>query len=191
MDGNALLWVVHVFARLEGRIPIIVDFGGATGEVGAALLRRGYAIDYTVVENAALVALMAQNTQMHFASEIPPTCDIFFSSGTLQCIPDPYGALELGFSSAKKFVLLKKNWFNQRDVFNVHGSQLFANGPGEIPPGFENVSISYPSRSVNEDRVMEIAARHGFRLISRAPEEGGVIVEGNGSYGIQSVFIKE
>ncbi len=186
LSDNALAWLIEFIPGPSS----IVDFGGATGEVGTALLATGADISCTVVENSTLVEQMRGRGGLRFTSDIPPSCDIFFTSGTLQFLPDPYAALEQGFASAKRAVVLKRNNFSEREVFRVHRSALFENGRGAIPPGFENRVISYPTRTVAESRVRQIAELHGFRLVARTHETDGVACPEDGVYGAQLVFLR-
>ncbi|MBA2587873.1 MAG: hypothetical protein H0U98_04520 [Alphaproteobacteria bacterium] len=186
LEGNALRWLIKMLpAPLD-----IVDFGGATGEVGAALRACGYEARYTVVENPTLVAIMVGKGEASFTAAIPPACDVFFTSGTLQCVGDPYGVLEQGFAAARSAVVLKRNNFSERDIFRVHRSMLFENGSGEIPPHFANIELTYPFRTVRESLIREIAAKKGFRMFSRTPEDDGVPIPGDGVYGAQLTFLR-
>ncbi len=186
LEDNALLWLVRI---LPGPLSI-VDFGGATGGVGLAL--RAYAPDtrFTVVETPALVALMPGGQGIAFTSQMPADCDVFFTSGTLQYMPDPYDILERGFAGARRAVVLKRNYFSERPIFRVHHSRLFENGAGPIPPGYTDMIASYPLAALRESRVREIAARHGFKLFARVPDEDGVVIPQEGAYGVQLVFLR-
>jgi putative methyltransferase (TIGR04325 family) len=183
---NALSWLIRFW---PGPLSI-TDFGGATGGTGLALKSQNPALRYTVVETPGLVKLMEGQNEVAFTASMPPGCDIFYSSGTLQTIPDPYGILEQGFSSAARAVVLKRNYFSNIPIFRVHYSRLFDNGDGPIPDGYADRWISYPFASVDERRVMTIAGKHGFDLFSRTPESDGIGVIEDGVYGAQLVFLK-
>ena len=97
----------------------ITDFGGATGDMGELTIEANPSIVYTVVENPTLVNLMQQQqTKVRFTTEIPDQCDVFYTSGTIQYISDPYDALEKGFSSAKRSAVLVRD--NFADIEAVH-----------------------------------------------------------------------
>jgi putative methyltransferase (TIGR04325 family) len=183
---NALAWLPGL---LGGHLAI-VDFGGATGETGAALRKAGADVSYTVVEHPALVALMAARGE-NFTASIPDACDVFYTSGTLHYLADPFAALDHGFSSAKKAVVLRRNNFSEREIFRVQIMRLFENGSGPIPPGFKDIEIAYPNRTISEKEVLEMAGRHGFYLFARTPEMDGVPIPQDDIYGAQLVFLKQ
>jgi putative methyltransferase (TIGR04325 family) len=184
---NALIWLVRM---LPGPLSVL-DFGGATGGVGLALRQHAPDLNFTVVETPALVALMGHAGDVAFVVAMPETCDVFYSSGTLQYLPDPYAVLEQGFAAARQAVVLKRNYFSDRPIIRVHHSRLFENGAGPVPRGYQDMAISYPSATVQENRVHEIAARHGFVLFARTPDFDGVTIPDEGAYGAQLVFLRK
>jgi putative methyltransferase (TIGR04325 family) len=187
LEGNALLWVT---ALLPGHLAV-TDFGGATGEFGEALQLLRPDIEYTVVENATLVAaLAAKNKPVRFATELPGECDVFFTSCSLQYIRDPYSVLVAGCRSAKRAVILVHNNFSERDSIRVQRSPLFNNGGGAIPAGFHNSIVAYPLRTVSELRVRSIAAELGFKLIARVPERSEDVAHFDKAYSVQLVFLR-
>jgi putative methyltransferase (TIGR04325 family) len=159
-------------AALCGPNTRVTDFGGATGHSGEALLALVPTVNYTVVENETLVSLMGQTPSLiRFVTRIPDQCDIFFTSGTLQSISDPYAMLDRGFASARRAVIITRTRFCDEEMFQVQESWLFHNATGLVPPGYENVKIQYPKRTISESSVQEIAARNGFRLMARFDDE--------------------
>jgi putative methyltransferase (TIGR04325 family) len=187
LQDNALIWLVRI---LPGPLSV-VDFGGATGGVGMTLREHAPDLKFTVVETPALVALMQETGDVVFTTSMPAACDVFYSSGTLQYVPDPYAVLEQAFAAAQQAVVLKRNYFSERPIIRVHHSRLFQNGAGPIPDGYQDVIASYPSATVQENRVHEIAARHGFVLFTRTPEFDGVTIPDEGAYGAQLVFLRK
>jgi putative methyltransferase (TIGR04325 family) len=187
LEGNALSWIT---ALLPAGHLSVTDFGGATGEYGQALQRLRSDIDYIVVENPTLVALCASIHSIRFTTKIPSECDVFFTSSTLQYIKDPYGALAVGFQSARRAVILVRNNFSERETFRVQQSPLFNNGSGDIPAGFSNRTITYPLRTISESRVNSIAADKGFKMIARILENSEVLTCEDNVYGAQLVFLR-
>ena len=68
-------------------------------------------------------------------------------------------------------------------------SWLFDNGGGLVPPGYENVKIRYPNRTIIESSVQAIAASRGFRMMARFADTTGVHPWQDRVYGGQLVFI--
>ena len=179
--------ILGLAARLIGSPDFsVTDFGGATGDLGRSLLLAYPAAKYTVVENPTLVGLMRDKIEsINFTTEMPPSCDIFYTSGTLQYLDDPYGILQKGFTSAGRLVVLVRNSFSDADQFAAQVSPLFDNGGGPLPKGYENQMISYPHRTIMEPRVEALAKAEGFRLIARLDEYSGALGD---SYGKQLIF---
>jgi putative methyltransferase (TIGR04325 family) len=192
-DGSLLATnVLYLTALALGQPDLAVtDFGGACGELGRDFLTVFPQARYTVVENPVLVALMAKSGGgVQFTATPPAECDLFFSSSTLQYLEDPMAALAAGFSSARRAVIFARNSFCDTDLIRVQQSWLFDNGNGPLPPGYENVKVFYPHRTLNENAVLQSAQKHGFRCVARIEERSGVIPYRDMVYGRQLVFLR-
>lgn len=180
-----LAWLSMVF---PGPLAI-TDLGGATGEIGLALTQFRPDITYTVVENPTLVSIMVPQGAVRFAREMPAKCDIFYTSGTLQYLQEPYQVFEEAAKSAYLGLALARNCFADREIISVQESRLHDNGAGGLPEGFPNNRIAYPHRTISEPMIGAIAAACGFKLVSRLPNESGVPA-GHDGYGADLVFLK-
>ncbi len=172
-DGSLLKnTVLGLVSRLLGKPdPLITDFGGSTGDLGADLRIVYPQATYTVVENPTLVGLVKGEWRgVSFSTVIPPTCDIFFSSSTLQYLDDPEVILKTGIASARHAVVLVRNCFADCARFGVQKSPLFDNGVGPIPAGWQNREISYPHRTLVEKEVISTAEALGFTCIANLEE---------------------
>lgn len=167
----------------------ITDLGGATGELGVSLSHFRPNITYTVVENPTLAGLMQPRDAIRFAAELPAKCDIFYTSGTLQYLSEPYKVFEMAAKSAYLGLAVVRNAFADREIFTVQESPLHNNGGGGIPEGFPNPTISYPHRTISEPMLMAIAGACGFKLVSRTPGVNGV-PDGHEGYAADLVFLK-
>jgi len=182
---NVLAVVAHHCSKPDMEI---TDLGGATGELGADLLLCYPQAHFTVVENQPLVALMAKEmmrAKVTFASRLPATCDIFYSSGTLQYLADPMALLMQGLESARSAAVLRRNNFSDVERFDIQKSRLHHNGTGPIPDGFPDQEISYPRRTLRESDVIAAARSRGFELVAGLPGWDGA---GEGNYDKQLVF---
>lgn len=168
----------------------VVDFGGATGELGTDFQSVFPGSSFTVVENPTLVALMRDKSPIQYVSEIPANCDIFFSSGTLQYVEKPFEYLAAGLSSAAYAVILTRNSFCNEKIYRSQTSRLFDNGAGPIPANFTDRDITYPHQTIDEREVMKIAEQKGFRLVARADESSGVHPYRGMVYGKELVFVR-
>jgi putative methyltransferase (TIGR04325 family) len=160
--------ILHLCIALLGQDLEVTDFGGAVGYHGEALCREFPNVRYTVVETPSMVQHSPSlNSRLNFQTSIPKQCDVFFTSCALPYLADPMGVLREGFSSARKLVILARNSFCDEEIFRVQTSNLFANGSGRPPPGFEDQQIRYPHRSTMPKQVIELADSLGFRLSAR------------------------
>jgi putative methyltransferase (TIGR04325 family) len=167
----------------------VTDFGGATGDLGRDFLASWPGASYTVVETPALVAMMQAHGAVRFEPSIPQTCDVFFSSGTLQYVDRPMEVLAEGFASARHAVVLVRNTFCDEAQYYVQRSKLFENGYGPIPQGFRNTTVRYPLQTTNEGSVHALADRYGFHCVARL-DEAVDLQHPVQVYGKQLVFMK-
>ena len=166
----------------------ITDLGGSTGELGADLLLRYPHSHYTVVENETLVELMTKErlrSEIFFSTTLPETCDIFYTSGTLQYLEDPMDTLGRGFKSARHAAILRRNNFSEIEKFDIQTSRLHHNGAGPVPANFPDQEISYPRRTLVEAQIVSLARSEGFELVAGLSGDDGA---GEGNYGKQLVF---
>jgi putative methyltransferase (TIGR04325 family) len=191
IDGAALrsTRLLDVVEQLSEPDLHIVDFGGATGELARDYLALYPSAQFTIVENPTMVRKMASTIpNAAFSTGIPHSCDIFFTSGTIQYLRDPYGILADGFKSATRAVVLARNSFSDSPIYRAQHSRLYHNGTGPIPAGVDDVEYSYPHQTVIEHRVHEIAERAGFKLADSRKETSGVLPYRGRVYGRDLAF---
>lgn len=153
----------------------VVDFGGATGELGAEFIAAFPGSAYIVVENPRLVAMIGDSYRgVTFTATQPHDCDVFYTSGTLQYIADPLAILTDGFASARKLVILERNAFSETETFHVQKAPLFDNGMGPIPRGYSNKILRYAHRTIRESDVGLLAKENGFRKM-QATTDGSIV----------------
>ena len=171
-DGASLQAnVLGLVAPLLGKPDMMVtDLGGATGDLGADFLKVWPAAHYTVVENPTMAALMQGRGAVRFTTEIPPACDIFFTSSTLHYLDDPMAALARGLASASRAAIVVRNGFADDEKFYAQRSRLYDNGGGPVPPGYADRWISYPRRTIREAEILALAQAQGFQCIARLDE---------------------
>lgn len=183
--------LLGLVARTLGNPDLVVtDLGGGAGELGDAFLATFREATYVVVENPALVKMLGGDRSVQFTTEMPPSCDIFFSSGTLQYLDDPSSAIDGAFSTARKAVVLARTSFSDEELFRVQRSRLYWHGRGPVPPGFSNVPITLPHRTVREQLVHQAAERHGFDCVATIAETDGVLPYREKVYSRQIAFVR-
>lgn len=139
----------------------VVDFGGGAGEMARAVAAHGARV--TVVENPTMVRMGRRSPGVDFSTEIP-ACDVFFSSCALFYVPAPFDILRAGFQAARHAVLLVRNDFSDEPVRRVQISTLHDNGNGPIPPGYDNVLVSYVHQTLRKADFIATARECGFSL---------------------------
>lgn len=177
--------------------PLVVDFGGALGEC-AYLLRTLLArkFRYCIVENETLIEHVTQDEFFKFADfrkDIPNDCDIFYSSGTLQSIENPYKIVELAFEKAEDCVIFSRNCFSSRVEYRVQYSYLFENGFGDLlPNGYDYRRIyKYPHQTIIENNLLEIATAKQWKCFLSKPSYNGVLKANSNMYDKDLFFIKK
>lgn len=165
---------------------VVTDYGGAFGDMGRAVTALFPSVSYKVVETEGVVSIAEDVGPVTFHRDIPAACDVFFSSGTLQCLRAPYDVVAHAFETARGSVAFWRNNFSERETFMVHKARLFENGTGPIPSGYIDYKVSYPCRTIQEVGILEIAERAGFRLAFRALDDSGIMDAS--SYGANLVF---
>ena len=169
----------------------ITDFGGSTGDHGTALLETFPHARYTVVETKSMAtAAKTISPKIIFTSELPKSCDLFFTSGTLQYLPDPYAVASAAFKSARRVCIFIRNSFSASEMFHVQESEMFSNGGGAVPPGYKNEVIRYPHRTIEEPTLVALGKREGFVLAARIPDPDRVWPSKAGAYGAQLLFVR-
>ena len=176
-SANVLLFSISMFLRKEGaRIPYLIDFGGACGE-SVILLSKIFGeeifLNSWVCESLAQVR-ESQNWEfakkIQYVSELSPVIeeknvDIFFTSGTIQYLPDPYAPLEKVADSDIPIVALTRNNFSLNTKIVVQRSSLSSNGPGQHNEKYGNPYIYYPNTSVEKTKVMNIFLSRGYEIL--------------------------
>lgn len=168
--------LLSLLERIGLRRAHIVDFGGGTGDLGVDLIKERPEDRFTVVELPSMIVRMRQKRpQIEFSGTLPDSCDVFYSSGTIQYLSDPQSVMEHAFKSARHAVIFARNSFSPFELFRVQRSRLFWNGSGEIPQGFEDHLIAFPHRTIKVRSITNAASARGFRLIERSRDRSGIL----------------
>ncbi len=189
--ARAIDWLADRLATHAA--PAVVDFGGADGAFLRALRARLPALQGTVVESEALVQSLqpAMREPLTYASTLPADCDVFYSACALNYVAEPDAILMQAFERARVAVVLQRNCFSNTEQFRVQVSSLHANGWGELPPGWPDRFVRYAHRTLVPDRIMALARRQGFELVTLIGNPSGVIGRpGSGHFGVDLFFVR-
>ena len=155
-NAYSLIGLLLSIAR-EERIQVL-DFGGAAGAhyfLARSIVPKSTKLNWVVVETPAMAesaSALLETEELHFTAELEDAgrwlgqIDLLHTSGTLQCVPDPYEKLQQLINIKAQYMLLSRLGLTQgdHDVITIHKSQLSWNGPGPLPPGILDREVSYP-----------------------------------------------
>lgn len=162
----------------------VLDFGGASGLQYYTLTRQGRVEveDYCVVETAAQVKV-ANETGLgdgtlrfvdNLASVKGDGFNVVYSSGTLQCVPEPYKTLQELVDLDAPVLILARLGFVDRDtdLYSVYTAKTEAHlGPLAGKPT-ENRVTKTPLTYMSRKRFDEIVGKK-YEIIMETPDESG------------------
>lgn len=187
IDPSSGAGLVALLTTAEGSGAIrVLDFGGAAGAhylLARALLPSSRELRWAVVETEAMAKAAAEQLATHelsFHGDLQTAVDrleqvdLLHSSGTLQCVEDPYTCLERLVAVGAKQLLLNRLGLSRsdHDVITVHETMLSWNGPGPMPEGISDRRICYPFTFPQEGRLKEILAG-GYRVRAEFEDSSG------------------
>lgn len=158
----------------------VLDFGGGAG-IFAVILRRAFPNKisrYCVVETAHQVAAALAaglGGVAEFSTEIPKQdFDVVLTSGVLQYLDEPIGALRKLAALKAPVLILARNVFSAVDLHIEQTVPLFAHGPGPVPSGFTDQNITHSVRTVKVGDAKDVLAEAGYSIRSTSPDESGL-----------------
>jgi putative methyltransferase (TIGR04325 family) len=187
-----LLGVNFALIKLKLDRPVnVIDVGGAMGAHyywARALLPKTVQLNWYVVETQAMVraASAVVNDELHFCDNLESALDtlgevdLIHSSGTLQCVPEPRRLLRDMIESQASYLLLSRLGLTAgpHDVVVVHQSRLSDNGPGPLPPGFQDGLCRYPMTYVRQSDFDLLIHEH-YRPVFTVDDESGITLVSN------------
>jgi putative methyltransferase (TIGR04325 family) len=184
--------VALLAAAQSGRPLHVLDFGGAAGAhyfLARALLPASSALRWVVVEAEAMAEAagrMLAGGELSFSSDLRTAAsrlqrvDLIHSSGTLQCVEQPYSCLKSLLAVGARHLLLSRLALTRgdHDVITVHESMLSWNGPGAMPEGITDRKVRYPFVFPQEDEVNRILAS-AYRRKAEFDDNSGIFPVNN------------
>jgi len=174
-SATLLLFATSLFLSRENRTPRLINFGGACGESifllckifedqifrttcvceSAQHVRESSNWDYVSKIN------ISDNLEKALATPI----DIFFTSGTIQYLPNPYEPLDTVAKAGVPIVALTRNNFSLNPTIVAQRSMLSANGTGSHLAEYGNFELYYPNSSIDKQKLIKTFLDHGYSLI--------------------------
>jgi putative methyltransferase (TIGR04325 family) len=201
-DLGALRTLIAVgLADTQGTLRVL-DFGGGGGyhyALAKAVFRNSRSVKWNVVETSA----MAKEAQKHLADADLQffdnindaknnlgTIDLIFSSGALQYCPNPLRfwreLTELGATNI--FITRTPLNDSEKSFISVQVSKLSENGPGPLPPGFEDRNVSYPIIFASKHEVEKIL-RERYEVRFSIKEDKGAFSAGKNEIDMHGYFL--
>jgi putative methyltransferase (TIGR04325 family) len=147
----------------------VIDFGGGGGyhyTIASNALGGQDSLRWNVVETTAMTneAQRIANKNLKFFDNIIEakndleSVDLVFTSSALQYCPNPLTFLKQLTEINAKYLFITRTPFTdiEEDIFSSQVSQLSANGPGPLPPGYTDRKITYPITYVSKSKVEKI-----------------------------------
>ncbi len=116
--------------------------------------------------------------------------DLIFTSGTLQCVPEPYDMLGKIISAKAPLVMFARCCFIQKntDLIVNHRSMLSWHGKGDMPIGFIDKEVTYPFTFMSLDKFIREVSK-SYELILKLDDTSGVFpVDDEPVFGLGLLF---
>lgn len=138
------------------------------------MLPQEIALNWYVVETPAMVARAKalENNELKFSSDIESLlgtigqADSVFTSGTIQCVDDPYKMVEAIVRTNANYIMFARGAFvhGGTDLIVNHKSMLSWNGKGPLPAGFQDREVAYPYTFVALDKFTPLLSSYDLIL---------------------------
>lgn len=180
------LFALLLAAGARERIHVL-DFGGAAGAhylLARALLPRTTRLNWLVVETPEMVSQatpLLADEELRFCPDLAEAAtrmaevDLLHSSGTLQCVPNPYAVLKQLIDLNATHILLNRLGVTRgdHDVITVQHSRLSWNGPGPLPAGLTDQPFVNPF-VFPQETILRGLLQEAYREIACFPDPSGV-----------------
>ncbi len=148
----------------------VLDFGGGGGYhylIARAVLGEDQEIHWNVVETRAMANAAREKLAgggLKFFDDIQDAAadlghvDLIFTSGALQYTPEPLVFLARLLAVRPDHLFITRTPMNDGvdQVISVQSSRLSDNGPGVLPPGFNDYEIKYPVTFASRQKIIQM-----------------------------------
>lgn len=141
--------IISLLPFIKQDVIKVLDFGGACG--AHYFHTRKFIdnkLDWNVVETPAMVqqAKELENDELTFSDNLQQReVDLVFTSGTLQCVDDPFKYLRKLVALKARYIFFSRLALSTgKTLYEVHTSKLSWNGIGDLPEGYTDRDVKYP-----------------------------------------------
>ena len=178
-----LMFAINYYLKKENsKPPEFIDFGGACGETLILLSKIFSSEIYKkswIIESPQMVK---ESKSWEFVKRIKYSSnlkeiihnnniDIFFTSGCIQCLKNPYEIISQVAESNIPIVALTRNNFSSKKEIRAQMSYLSENGIGPHLTEYENKAIYYPITSIKKSRVIDLFLKNGYSILIGSKKE--------------------
>lgn len=200
LDLSALRTLIGVgLANTQEKLNVL-DFGGGGGyhyALAKIALGNNRILRWNVVETSAMSreAQRIADMDLKFFDNIRDAknnlglVDLVFTSGALQYCPKPLEVLKELTELGAKYVFITRTPFNDSDknLISIQVSKLSENGPGPLPLGFRDKSVSYPITFASRREAERILnEKYEIRFLTR--EDKGTFRAGKNMFDMSGYF---
>ena len=178
-----LLFAINYYLKkANSKTPELIDFGGACGE-NLILLNKIFSNE--IFEKSWIIEspqMVKESKNWEFAKNIKFTSnlseiisknniDIFFTSGCIQYLKNPFKILSQVAESNISLVVLTRNNFSSNTEIRAQISYLSENGIGPHLSEYENNKIYYPNTSIKKRKVIDLFIKNGYSILVGSRKE--------------------
>ena len=175
--ASLLMFVINLFlTKFEGKTPSFIDFGGACGEsiillkklFGDEIQKKSWIIESPQIVKESKKWKFTEN--INFSSQLIDVIsenkiDIFFTSGTIQSIKNPYEIISNVARSNIPFIALTRNNFAENEKISAQISRLSDNGIGSHLEKYKDELIYYPNTTIIKKTIIDLFKENGYSLL--------------------------
>lgn len=172
-----LMFIINLFlTKFEGKTPSFIDFGGACGEsiillkklFGDEIQKKSWIIESPQIVKESKKWKFTEN--INFSSQLidvisENNIDIFFTSGTIQSIKNPYEIISNLARSNIPFIALTRNNFAENEIISAQISRLSDNGIGRHLEKYKDELIYYPNTTIIKKTIIDLFKENGYSLL--------------------------
>lgn len=171
------LMLLGALSAGSGAFRTVIDHGGGAGRhfFGMRSVMR-VPLRWDVVETPGLAAECKplEGDGLTFSDRLEGVADVVFSSGALQCVPDPAATLaELCALGAQRMVLARIG-VAPAPVAVVHRGRLSEHGGPGLPPGIPDHEARIPLMFVTRAALEAVWTAAGYRVVATAADASGI-----------------
>lgn len=199
-DLAAVRTLIGVGLANTGSTLRVLDFGGGGGyhySLARAVLGRDKRLSWNIVETSAMTkeGQRIATPELKFFDNIHEargdlgSVDLVLTSGALQYCPDPIKFLKALADLRAKNIFITRTPLSDsaESLVSVQASRLSENGPGPLPPGFDDKRIAYPITLISR-RAVERVLTEKYRIVFSIQEDKNAFSAGNKTFDMYGYY---